>query len=69
MTEKEIMRGIHYAAMKRLRANAERKRATEQLREYCLAAREAGIPITRIAQEGNLSRQGVYDLLSVQPSQ
>jgi beta-phosphoglucomutase-like phosphatase (HAD superfamily) len=59
---------IQKAAKRRKKADAERAAATEDLRRYCRAARAAGIPITWIAHEAGLSRQGVYDLLGERPS-
>jgi hypothetical protein len=59
---------IQDAAKRRAEASAAREAATEDLRRYCRAARDAGIPITWIAAEAGLSRQGVYDLLAAQPS-
>lgn len=65
MTEQErALRGIKKAAQGREKAEAERRKATDDLRGYCEAARFAGVPITRIASEAGLSRQGVYDLLA-----
>jgi hypothetical protein len=67
VTEQESIEGIHTAAKRRDRADQERRSATDDLRRYCLAAKEAGVSITRIAQEAGLSRQGVYDLLAERP--
>lgn len=58
---------IRSAAKRREHASAERRKATDDLRRYCLEAQKAGIPITRIASEAGLSRQGVYDLLAERP--
>ena len=63
MTEQEAIKGIHKAAKQRARADQARREATDRLRELCHAAQEAGVPISRIAREAGLSRQGVYDLL------
>ena len=63
-----IKRQINVAARKRAKADKAKQAATEDLRRYCRAAREAGIPITWIAAEAGLSRQGVYDLLGERPS-
>ena len=68
MSEAAI-RSIRKAARQRERAQKARERATNDLRRYCREAQEAGVPITRIAREARLSRQGVYDLLGQQPSQ
>jgi hypothetical protein len=59
---------VRSAAKRREKADAARAAATEDLRRYCQAARQAGIPITWIAHEAGLSRQGVYDLLGERPS-
>jgi len=65
--KKEIaMKGIREAAKKRGEANAAKVTATSALRRSCKLAREAGVPISRIASEADLSRQGVYDLLAEQ---
>jgi hypothetical protein len=63
-----LKRRINAAARKRAKADESKQVATEDLRRQCLAAREAGIPITWIASEAGLSRQGVYDLLGERPS-
>lgn len=69
MSDQETaIKRIHSAAKRREQASAERRKATEDLRRYCLEAQEAGIPVTRIASEAGLSRQGVYDLLAERPS-
>lgn len=68
MTEQaSILRSIRSAAKRREKADAVRREATEDLRRYCEAAREAGVSITQIASEAGLSRQGVYDLLAERP--
>jgi hypothetical protein len=68
MSEATILRSIRGAAKRRERADAARRKATEDLRTYCLEARKTKVPITRIAEEAGLSRQGVYDLLAERPS-
>lgn len=68
MSEATIIRRIKSAARKREKADAAKREATEELRRYCKEARDAGVPITRIASEADLSRQGVYDLLGERPS-
>jgi hypothetical protein len=69
MTEQErTLREIRKAAKRREKAEADRRKATGDLRTYCEAARFAGVSITRIAEEAGLSRQGVYDLLGERPS-
>lgn len=62
------IKGIRRAAKSRERADAARAKATDELRRYCKDAQEAGVPVTRIAEEAGLSRQGVYDLLAGRPS-
>lgn len=64
MTEQESIDGIQSAARRRDQADSERRSATADLRRYCVAAKGAGVSITRIAREAGLSRQGVYDLLA-----
>lgn len=68
MSEATILRSIRGAAKRRARADAEKRQATDDLREFCRQARKAGVSITRIASEAGLSRQGVYDLLGERPS-
>lgn len=68
MTEAEAVKGIRHAARRRDRATKARRDATTELQRYCREAQAAGVPITRIAREARLSRQGVYDLLAEQPS-
>ncbi len=67
MSDSEAIKGIRRAAKRRARAERARREATAELRERCLEAQAAGEPITRIAREGGLSRQGVYDLLGDRP--
>lgn len=62
------LKAIRRAARKRERADAAKREATEELRRYCREAKAAEVPITRIASEAGLSRQGVYDLLGERPS-
>jgi hypothetical protein len=62
------IKGIRRAAKSRERADTARAKATDELRRYCKDAQEAGVPVTRIAEEAGLSRQGVYDLLAERPS-
>jgi DNA invertase Pin-like site-specific DNA recombinase len=68
MSEAMILRSIRGAAKRREKADAAKRQATEDLRAYIRDARKAGVPITRIASEAGLSRQGVYDLLGERPS-
>jgi hypothetical protein len=67
MSAEKAIRGIQQAAKRRTEAAELRRAATEDLRRYCLEAQRAGIPLTRIASEAGLSRQGVYDLLAERP--
>lgn len=62
------LREIRKAAKRRSKADEDRTKATKDLRSLVRAARRAGVPITRIASEAGLSRQGVYDLLEERPS-
>lgn len=68
MSEAAVIRKIQAAARKRSKADEAKREATEQLRKSCREAQAAGVPITRIASEAGLSRQGVYDLLGERPS-
>ena len=68
MSEATILRSIRGAAKRREKADAAKRQATDDLRGYVRDAREAGVSITRIAEEAGLSRQGVYDLLGERPS-
>jgi DNA-binding phage protein len=68
MSEATAIRRIQAAVRKRTKADEAKREATEQLSRSCREAREAGVPITRIAEEAGLSRQGVYDLLGERPS-
>jgi DNA invertase Pin-like site-specific DNA recombinase len=61
------LKAIRLAAKRRDRADKARRAAVADLREHVRAAQEAGVPITRIAAEAGLSRQGVYDLLAAGP--
>ncbi len=62
-----ILRSVRSAAKRRGKADTAKREATEDLRRYCEAARKAKVPITQIASEAGLSRQGVYDLLGERP--
>jgi DNA-binding phage protein len=64
MSEATALKGIERAARKRAEADKARSKATADLRRYCREAQKAKVPITRIASEAGLSRQGVYDLLT-----
>lgn len=57
--------GLRLAAQRRRRAEEERHAASSELRRRVLDAREAGIPITRMAREAGLSRQAIYEMLGM----
>jgi AraC-like DNA-binding protein len=63
MNDEAIIRAIRRVAKRRVRLNQQRREVAAQLRDYVREAHDQGIPISRIAQEAGLSRQGVYDLL------
>ncbi len=63
MSEAAVIRKIKAAARMRAAAEEAKREATEQLRLHCLEAHKGGLPITLIASEAGLSRQGVYNLL------
>lgn len=67
MTNNQIIQAIRRVAKRRQKADQTRREATRELREWCSRAQAAGIPITQIASEAGLSRQGVYDLLGQSP--
>lgn len=58
---------IRKAAKQRERADELRRAATADLRASCRQAQAEGVPISQIAREAGLSRQGVYDLLADPP--
>jgi len=64
VTEGEAIQAIRSAARRRARADAAKRTATADLRRFCEEAQAAGVPISRIAKEARLSRQGVYALLA-----
>lgn len=68
MSEASILRSIRGAAKRRENADTAKRQATADLRGFCQQAQKAGVPVTRIASEAGLSRQGVYDLLAERPS-
>ena len=61
------LKGVRQAAKRRDRADDARRQAVRDQREQVRAAKTAGVPISRIAREAGLSRQGVYDLLADPP--
>lgn len=68
MSEATLLRSIRGAASRRKSADAAKRQATDDLREFVRQARAEKVAITRIASEAGLSRQGVYDLLGERPS-
>jgi len=68
MSKATAIRRIQSAVRKREKADEAKREATEQLRRACREAQAEKVPVTRIAEEAGLSRQGVYDLLAEQPS-
>lgn len=67
MNADQAIKGIQRSAKRRDEAAKLRIEATDDLRRYCQAAQKAGVPLTQIAREAALSRQGVYDLLAERP--
>ncbi len=67
MNDSPAINGIRRAAKQRARADDMKQKATGELRDYCRAAQAEGVSISRIAQEADLSRQAVYDLLADPP--
>lgn len=68
MSESDAITGLRRAAKQRERAQRTRQQATHELRERAREAQSEGVPVSRIAREAGLSRQGVYDLLAARPS-
>jgi DNA-binding phage protein len=68
MSAEKALRGVQQAARHRREAVEARRSATDELRRYCKEAQREGVPMTRIASEAGLSRQGLYDLLAEPPS-
>jgi len=66
VTEKKALEALRRAAERREVADAERHAASAELRKRVQDAHAAGVSPTRIAREGRLSRQAVYE--SLQPS-
>ncbi len=69
MSGEKALKGIRRARERREQAATLRSEATTELRRFCQEAQKEGVPLTRIASEAGLSRQGVYDLLGERPSQ
>jgi hypothetical protein len=68
VSEATLLKSIRSAASRRHTADEAKRKATDDLREFVRQARAAKVPITKIASEAGLSRQGVYDLLGERPS-
>jgi DNA-binding phage protein len=68
VSEAQLLKSIRGAASRRQTADAAKQKATEDLRGFVRQARAARVPVSRIASEAGLSRQGVYDLLGERPS-
>lgn len=58
---------VRRVARKRERSYFQWRSDTDELRAACALAKDAGVPISQIAREAGLSRQGVYDLLAAPP--
>jgi hypothetical protein len=63
-----LLKSIRLAASRRHTADAAKRKATDDLREFVHQARAAKVPITKIASVAGPSRQGIYDLLGERPS-
>jgi DNA invertase Pin-like site-specific DNA recombinase len=68
VSDQDALRLIRELGAKRRKADQMKREATEELARFCREAKRAGVPITLIASEAGLSRQGVYDLLAEPPS-
>lgn len=68
MSEAALLKSIRGAASRRRTADEAKRKATEDLRAFVRQARAEKVPITKIASEAGLSRQGIYDLLGERPS-
>jgi DNA-binding phage protein len=66
VSEGKAIEALRKAAARREAADDERHAASAELRKRVKDAHAAGVSPTRIAQEGGLSRQAVYEAL--QPS-
>jgi hypothetical protein len=58
------IRSIRKAKEARGAAGIAGREGNEELRKCCQDAARAGVPVTKIAEEAGLSRDGVDDLLS-----
>lgn len=63
----KVIGALRNARRKRLRAEKARRESIRELRARVREAHEAGVPVTLIAAEAGLSRQGVYDVLAAEP--
>jgi outer membrane protein TolC len=68
VTEKEIRAHLRESKEQREQAKKRAEETRAELKRFVGIAREAGLPISLIASEAGLSRQGVYDLLGERPS-
>jgi hypothetical protein len=62
------LRAVEVAAERRRKIASEHASATKDLHLYIAEAHREGVPITRIAEGAQLSRQAVYDVLAERPS-
>lgn len=60
----ELLARLAEVGQRRSEADRERREASAELGELIRAAKDAGVPIARIAREAQLSRQRVYDVLA-----
>jgi len=67
MSEPAVIEGIRRAAKRRERAERDRRKAMDDLRQRAQEAQAQGVGVSQIAREAGLSRQGVYDLLGSRP--
>lgn len=67
MSEPAVIEGIRRAAKRRERAERDRRKAMDDLRQRAQEAQAQGVGVSQIAREAGLSRQGVYDLLGGRP--
>jgi DNA-binding phage protein len=68
MTDADLVKAVRRAAKRRQRAERLKREALADLRDSCLRAQGAGVPVTEIAREAGLSRQGLYKLLDARRS-
>jgi hypothetical protein len=64
MSDREAaIRSVRKAAKSREAASIAGRKPTEELRQCCIDADRAGIPVTQIAEEAGLAPQDVDDLV------